>query len=342
MFKERNNPTTIVKAIPSKIPQIIISADALAQMQVYTETCNDEIGWLGTVTPIQGGYFIQDVYLFEQEVHATTTEITPEGLQKFAEELLQQEDGMEIWNNLRMWGHSHVNMPVNPSAQDDKQMNQFAQTGQDFFIRIITNKKGELRVDVYNYKEGIQYLDVPWTEYASESEYQIRRQINDLENDFNMQIKLLEDQLKSIQEQRVNQYKPHIEAEIKEKVSKLVVTYKANGYSQFNQKKTTTQTQTLIPSSTTTKTNTNGTTYIQTGLEDFEEPFQLIYTKENHFTFDHDVYKEFKEEELREFASCISIADLEMLLKDYGYDCSFSKDDVARINRVAYESFTRK
>ena len=67
----------------------------------------DEVGWLGTVyyNSEHNYYFVSDVFLFDQEVHGTTTEITPEGLADFATELLQREDGMEIWNNMKLWGH---------------------------------------------------------------------------------------------------------------------------------------------------------------------------------------------------------------------------------------------
>src|SRR5690606_11009605 len=108
------------------------------KMFIYVDECNDEIGWLGTAKIMEGNehniVFIDDVFLFDQEVHATTTEITPEGLTEFANELIEMGDkGIEIWNNIKVWGHSHVNLGVSPSGQDDKQMKTFRDGGHDWF-----------------------------------------------------------------------------------------------------------------------------------------------------------------------------------------------------------------
>lgn len=178
LFTERENPSTTVKVLKNHIPFILISAQALSKMYQYIQQCADEIGWLGTVRHTDANsYLIDDVYLFEQQVHATTTEIKPDDLAKMAEELLQREDGVDIWNNMKMWGHSHVNMGITPSSQDDKQMEEFGQAGHDFFIRLIGNKKGEMKLDFYNYATGVVYLDVPWIEETSEEIAELRRQL---------------------------------------------------------------------------------------------------------------------------------------------------------------------
>ena len=84
-----------VQVLDTFLPIIIISKDALSKMQLYCELCNTEIGWLGTAFyKDKSVIYIADVFLFKQDVHSTTTEITPEGLSEFAEELLQQEGGL--------------------------------------------------------------------------------------------------------------------------------------------------------------------------------------------------------------------------------------------------------
>lgn len=212
LFKERRAPATKVEVIKSIGLMVGIQSEALMKMQVYTEECSDEIGWLGTAYYDKESNImeIRDVFLFDQEVHATTTEITPEGLAEFAEELLLLGDeGIEIWNNLKVWGHSHVNMGVTPSAQDNSQMETFKDNGHDWFIRIITNKKGELKLDIYNYEEGLTYLDVPWVAISPKDEIEIVKQIQ-----------LLEAQLDSMRDEKIQTVSNIITEEMKVKVRK--------------------------------------------------------------------------------------------------------------------------
>ena len=59
---------------------------------------------------------------------------------------------------MELRGHSHVNMGVGPSGQDDSMILEFKT--RDFFIRGIFNKKGDIKMDIYDFKNNIKYLDV--------------------------------------------------------------------------------------------------------------------------------------------------------------------------------------
>lgn len=235
-FKERVKPTTQVKFNQSIVPKVLIDQGALLKMFIYTDEVADEVGWLGTVDlidPENRIYHIKDVFLFKQQVHGTTTEITTEGLSEFGEKLLEQPDGMDIWNSLRMWGHSHVNMPINPSGQDDSQMVDFSKNGQPYFIRLICNKKGDMKLDFFDYENGLTFLDVPWQgnyvqEDASE-EIEIDTQVEALE----AEIERLQQAKDAIVTAKVNVVRDPIKAEIKEKVSKLVYQAPAKTGTQY-------------------------------------------------------------------------------------------------------------
>ena len=177
-----------VELINGGVPDIYVSPLANAKMQHYVDIVSDEVGWLGTVEELEcGDYLIEDVFLFEQRVSGATTEITEDALADFAQEVLQQEDGMEIMNKLRFWGHSHVNMATMPSGQDNDQMDTFASSGHDFFIRGIFNKKGEVNFSIYDYAREVIFHHVDWQLYTEEND----------------------------------ELRDEIEAEIKEKVSKI-------------------------------------------------------------------------------------------------------------------------
>lgn len=171
------------KCEPKK-PRIIISRLAYAQMNLYVEIAQQEVGWMGTVKRLENGDFlIEKCFLFKQHVHETETEISNEGFSELSMELLNGavEENEEEWdvNKLRFWGHSHVRMATSPSHTDEQTMlnnygsGRSSHTGQSRFcfedsgypwvIRGIFNKLGEANFAVYLYKEGIRVENLEWT-----------------------------------------------------------------------------------------------------------------------------------------------------------------------------------
>lgn len=316
-FKERRTPTTKVEVVKELVPTIFIDSEAITKMGLYVEECEDEIGWLGTVSQHGRNFLIEDVFLFEQDVHATTTEITPEGLTEFAEELLAKEDGMEVWNKLKMWGHSHVNMGLTPSGQDDSQMETFKEGGHDWFIRLIANKKGELKIDIYDYKAGVAYLDMPWCVNPSAEERKIEEHIEEL-------YALLDE----LQGKRVENYKEDIKVEMKakvrKKVSKLGTVYST--YSKTN--------------NTQVRHNAyvNNSTYQQAwaGYGGWDDE---VYD-EFDITSDDDVLDFFVEDDLLILSTATDLHQLEELISHIngGYNQGFTMNEMEIILRVALKS----
>lgn len=126
---------------------------AYDKMRLYVDLCEDEIGWLGYVEklPDEAGYVITDVFLVDQEVHSTTTELSPDAIVKYYNEL-NEEDRQVFLEKCRLWGHSHVNMAPTPSGQDDSQGLALSKDVDDFYIRLITNKRGEYNITFYDKK----------------------------------------------------------------------------------------------------------------------------------------------------------------------------------------------
>jgi hypothetical protein len=229
-MNERTTAKTTINIMPgAQVPCIWVEELAMAKMKEYIKGCNDEIGWLCTVEKhSEVNYRIVDAYLFKQEVHSTTTEITPEGLSDFAMELLAQPDGMDIWNAMKCWGHSHVNMGVFASGQDDTQMNVFKDAGHDFFIRVIANKKGEMEFTFYNYATGIIYKDTPWAILRNQQNAEQIRMINET-------IQALKKQLGELENASYPELEAQIKAEIALKVSKKTYAnvWQGNKYTPY-------------------------------------------------------------------------------------------------------------
>lgn len=150
-----------IRRINAAVPTLFFTPAALRTMQCYVEECSDEIGWLGIVEEYDNSQFLcTEVHLLYQEVGGATTEIQPDGLVKYAEEV-----GMDNMENVRLWGHSHVNMGTGASGQDESQMELFKKNGFPWYFRIIGNKKGSMSVSFFNFKDAYIVDDVQWDVY---------------------------------------------------------------------------------------------------------------------------------------------------------------------------------
>lgn len=131
--------------------RLYFSQEAYDKMRLYVELCQDEIGWLGYVDKLENdtGYFVSDVFLVKQEVHGTTTELDPNGIMEHYSSLTDEQQRTFV-DKCRLWGHSHVNMGVTPSGQDDTQGKALSEDANDFYIRLITNKKGDYDITFYD------------------------------------------------------------------------------------------------------------------------------------------------------------------------------------------------
>jgi len=143
-------------------PIVFVSPQALEDMGVIVAECDTEVGWLGTVEVTEERNFvIREIFLPLQGAHGATTEINGEGFAAIAQELMQRENGVELLNSIRFWGHSHVNMGLLPSQQDEEQLSKLLQSTEDFFIAARANKSGGMRFDVL-YANGLQVDNAPW------------------------------------------------------------------------------------------------------------------------------------------------------------------------------------
>jgi len=146
----------------ASIPRVLISRLAYNKMWHYVDIADKEISWLGTVVEDENDFLIEDVFLLKQEVDHTATEITLDGLAEFGQEILSKPNGIEIYENIRFWGHSHVNMGTSPSPQDEEQMEVLRESEHPFFIRGILNKSGRMEFSIFLYSAGIKIVDAEW------------------------------------------------------------------------------------------------------------------------------------------------------------------------------------
>jgi len=180
MFKKTTTETTMEYLNKENTPIVYITPNSMMKMQAYVNEFDKEISWLGTVERTQDNsnlleheYLITDVMLFPQEVTATTTEMLEAALNDFGTKLVQAGD-TKTFNQIKAWGHSHVNMGVSPSGTDNETFHEFYKDS-DFFIRIICNKKEEIRIDIVDSNTHIMYMNVDWYEDKTEEQVELER-----------------------------------------------------------------------------------------------------------------------------------------------------------------------
>lgn len=177
MFKERATPNTITTKIDNKTgakpPVLFISPLAFDKMQIIVEECSQEVGWLGFIEEVwneEGNkitcYYLKDVILLKQEVNGATCELDKTAVAELYESYYLNGDPKEIAiaESILLWGHSHVNMGVLPSSQDDKQVLEFGKNNP-YFFRLIANKKGEMEIDFYDFENNLKHKNIPWKQY---------------------------------------------------------------------------------------------------------------------------------------------------------------------------------
>lgn len=159
------------------IPKIYIDINTLSKIQKIIELSPLEVSWFSRVFKTDNNYHIQDAYIIEQVVNPAETEMTLEGLSAYMTDIISKH-GIDYYNSIRCWGHSHVNMSTNPSGQDVSQMKEF--NSQDFYIMLIANKHGEFTIRLYDFVNNTIWKNLPLhLESTVQDEKEIRRELEE-------------------------------------------------------------------------------------------------------------------------------------------------------------------
>jgi len=119
-----------------------ITKEAYKRIKDIVTASDLEVSMLCEVEVENNALCITKVHIPKQTRSAAYTKITNEGIF----ELLQNPDADA--SKLKCWIHSHVNMGVSPSGQDESQAEELMNDAE-WFIRGIFNKKGEYSLTVH-------------------------------------------------------------------------------------------------------------------------------------------------------------------------------------------------
>jgi hypothetical protein len=163
--------TPLVPAPAEKAPTVFYDVLVLEQIKHIVEKCPKEVGWWGLVEVMNdGNYLITDIYVPKQTVSGSETDISPEAMGELAMQIINEgKDPAKLY----YWGHSHVNMGVNPSGQDEAQVKAYL-VDCPIFIREIRNKSNNIKVDVYDVAKNVVFQCVDTKYYHLNTEMRDR------------------------------------------------------------------------------------------------------------------------------------------------------------------------
>ena len=131
---------------------------AWIKMQALIREFDKEVAWHGVAKRGEDAskdeYYITDILVYPQKVTGAAVTTDQNRYQMW---LYNHED--EVFNNIRMQGHSHVNMEVTPSGVDLSFYDRVLEQLEDnmFFIFMIWNKRGEKTIKIYDFNKNILF-----------------------------------------------------------------------------------------------------------------------------------------------------------------------------------------
>lgn len=138
--------------------KVFFTETAWQKMQTLIREFSTEVAWHGVAyrgdDESKDEYYITDILVYPQEVTGGTVNTDQE---KYEMWLMMHED--DVFNNIRMQGHSHVNMGTSPSSVDTAHQEKIlAQLEDDmFYIFMIWNKRGEKTIKIYDLAKNILF-----------------------------------------------------------------------------------------------------------------------------------------------------------------------------------------
>lgn len=138
--------------------KIYFTEIAWLKMIMLVNNSPDEVGWHGIAERVgdhdKDEYMISDIIVYPQSVTGATVTTDQVEYQMW---LAEQPD--DVFNNLRMQGHSHVNMGTTPSQTDLTLYKNILEQleDDDFYIFLIWNKKNDKTIKIYDMEKNLYF-----------------------------------------------------------------------------------------------------------------------------------------------------------------------------------------
>ena len=132
-----------------------VTETAYQKILALVTAFSDEVGWHGTASrSAEYEFIIADIFVYPQEVTGSTVNTDQA---EYSSWLYNMDE--DVFGNIRMQGHSHVNMGTTPSGVDNNHRQRILdQLEPDmFYIFMIWNKRLEVHTLIYDMEQNILY-----------------------------------------------------------------------------------------------------------------------------------------------------------------------------------------
>lgn len=152
---------------------------AYLKMLTLVREFDKEVAWHGIARRCEDeedAYIISDILVYPQEVTGATVNTDQEKYQMW---LMNHDD--EVFNNIRMQGHSHVNMSTSPSTVDTSLYDRILEQLDDdmFYIFLIWNKRNEKTIKIYDLAKNVLFETADVTVSVREDDIGMERFLKD-------------------------------------------------------------------------------------------------------------------------------------------------------------------
>lgn len=146
------------------VPKIMVTRKAWSWIQAIVRVHSEEVGFRGIVREIGDNKYLIDEIFYPKQclVSGSTCEIDPMGEAEIANKILAQDRFDDI-GRVKFWAHSHVNMSVSPSQQDEDQSIKLIRDLGSYLIRGIFNKSNEASFTFFDVASGFAFDNVDYS-----------------------------------------------------------------------------------------------------------------------------------------------------------------------------------
>lgn len=157
MFDGKLNYTKNFKWDGEDRASVVFSAVAFAKMTMLVQNFTSEVAWHGVAyrdEKEKNKFYITDILVYPQVVTGSTVNTDQDAYQTW---LYTHND--EVFNNIRMQGHSHVDFSTTPSGVDATHQEKILSQIDDdmFYIFMIWNKKFERNIKIFDMANNTLY-----------------------------------------------------------------------------------------------------------------------------------------------------------------------------------------
>ena len=145
--------------------KILIPLQNYLKLKYYTMLCPMEISGLGKISyskKDKNNIKIEDIFIFPQKVGYSSTDLDKKSIALFLEKEYSKNKTI---SDIKIWWHSHADMPVSFSPRDERTIENFGETS-DFIVSLVVNHKMDMtaKIDIFNpFRNTIEDVDIEIT-----------------------------------------------------------------------------------------------------------------------------------------------------------------------------------